>query len=79
MNSLDRNQKIYIDKESREELFNELCTNENNQTELKYLWSVDNLERYCLGKTGSADYAYSHIKALLKKEYKKWKEYKHNL
>ena len=74
--SLDRTMKIYIGELNRELLFNELYENENNTAFFKFLWSADNLERYCLGKTGLPDYAYSHIRALLKKEYVEWKKQK---
>jgi len=76
MNSSDTMLKIYIKQNSREELFKNLYENEGDTSFFKYLWSADNLERYCLGKTGSDDYAYSQISAMLKKEYKEWKTQK---
>lgn len=76
MSSLDTTMKIYINAVGREELFKELYESENDPAFFKYLWSPANLERYCLGRTGSNDYAYSHIRALLKKEYKEWKQQK---
>lgn len=77
--SLDREMKIYIKESERAVLFNELHENENNKAFFKLLWSAENLERYCMGKTGLADYAYSHIRVLLKKEYAEWKKAKNNV
>lgn len=85
--SLDSNQRIWIGEEAREQLFRELLTGEVHgigecntladvkatvKEEREYAFSAENLERYCLGDTGALDYAYSHIRSLLKKEYKEW-------
>ena len=68
--SLDPNQKIYIDEEGRNELFNKIISGEYTE---KYAFNTEYLERYCLGKTYLPDYAYSHIRILLKKEFKQYK------
>lgn len=70
--SLDENQRIYIDEEGRESLFNEIFEAQQKGQDIKYYFSSEYLERYCLGDTSAYDYAYSHIRALLKKEYKEW-------
>lgn len=93
--SLDSNQRIWIGEEQRKQLFNELITQEINEigecntvADVKaavkkvreYAFSAENLERYCFGDTGAFDYAYNHIRSLLKKEYKEWlstKNYTH--
>ena len=89
--SLDSNQRIWIEEDAREELFRELLTREVHEIgecntladvkatvkkEREYAFSAENLERYCVGDTGALDYAYSHIRSLLKKEYKSWLESK---
>ena len=78
--SLDVDQPIYISERTRKELFDYVlnkelsCTNEEDKKDwLKYAFSAENLARYCLGSTGRADYAYSHISKLLKKEYGDYK------
>jgi len=68
--SLDPNQKIYIDEEGRTELFDKILSGEYTE---KYAFNIECLERYCLGKTYLPDYAYSHIRSLLKKEFKQYK------
>jgi len=67
--SLDVNQNIYISPQGREEFFQHIT---NNNFDLKYAFSSEYLEKWCLGKTYLPDYAYSHIRSLLKKEYKEW-------
>lgn len=70
ISSLDPNQKIYIDEEGRNELFDKIIRGEYTE---KYAFNTECLERYCLGKTYLPDYAYSHIRSLLKKEFKQYK------
>ena len=68
--SLDTNQKIYIDEKDRNELFDKIISGEYKE---EYAFNTECLERYCLGKTYLPDYAYSHIRSLLKKEFKQYK------
>lgn len=68
--SLNENQKIYITEKNRLNLFQQIEPF-GNYTE-KYAFSTDCLERYCSGNTGLSDYAYSHIRSLLKKEFKEY-------
>lgn len=81
--SLDKNQLIYISEKGREELFNYILLQEKSDTLQRvwkdidglyeYMFSAENLERYCLGATNRADYAYKKISKLLRKEYEEWK------
>lgn len=73
LKSTDSSLKIYISEESRNEIFKDI---DENPDCIDYIFSAENLERYCLGKTHLADYAYSQIRRLLKKEYKEYKEQK---
>ncbi len=68
--SLNTNQKIYITEEARLELFQKI--EPFGDYTQQYAFSADCLERYCLGKTELPDYAYSHIRSLLKKEFKEY-------
>lgn len=81
--SLDTNQPIYISEKDREALFQKILAEEKSedlQSDWKdidglydYMFSAENLERYCLGATDRADYAYKKISKLLRKEYEEWK------
>lgn len=86
--STDPNQKIWIQEWVRDELFSDILAAEQEAAQkcysademkheiksvLDFYFSAENLERYCVGNTGLADYAYSHIRVLLKKEYAEWK------
>lgn len=86
--STDPNQKIWIQEWVRDELFSDTLAAEEEAAQkcysademkheikgvLDFYFSAENLERYCVGDTGLADYAYSHIRVLLKKEYAEWK------
>lgn len=81
--SLDTNQPIYISEKGREDLFNYILLQEKSDTLQRvwkdidglyeYMFSAENLERYCLGATNRADYAYKKISKLLRKEYEEWK------
>lgn len=81
--SLDKNQPIYISEKGREDLFNYILLQEKSETLQRvwkdieglyeYMFSAENLERYCLGATSRADYAYKKISKLLRKEYEEWK------
>ena len=81
--SLDKNQPIYISEKGRAELFNYILLQEKSDTLQRvwkdidglyeYMFSAENLERYCLGATNRADYAYKKISKLLRKEYEEWK------
>ena len=78
MSSLDTNQPIYISEECRENLFKHILEEEQLGCEeignlYEYMFSTENLERYCLGATNRADYAYKKISKLLRKEYEEWK------
>jgi len=68
--SLNENQKIYITEKNRLELFHKIEPFGDYSKE--YAFSTDCLERYCSGNTGLSDYAYSHIRSLLKKEFKEY-------
>lgn len=68
--SLNENQKIYITGKSRLELFHNI--EPFGEYTQEYAFSPECLERYCLGKTELPDYAYSHIRSLLKKEFKQY-------
>lgn len=68
--SLNKNQKIYIAEKDRLELFQQI--EPFGEYTQEYAFSAECLERYCLGKTYLPDYAYSHIRALLKKEFKEY-------
>lgn len=70
--SLNENQKIYITEKNRLQLFRKIEPFGDYTKE--YAFSTDCLERYCSGNTGLSDSAYSHIKALLKKEFKEYCE-----
>lgn len=72
--SLNKNQKIYITEHNRENLFKHIkeVQEEIEEMNIDYFFSAENLERYCSGKTCLFDYAYGHIRKLLKKEYKEW-------
>lgn len=84
--SLDKNQPIYILEDGREELFAHILEEEKSKNfddiwgDIKslydYMFSAENLERYCLGAIGRADYAYKKIGKLLRKEYEEWKNEK---
>lgn len=69
--SLNSNQKIYITEHGREDLFKHI-KEEQEEMNIDYFFTAENLERYCLGKTYLPDYAYGHVRRLLKKEYKEW-------
>ena len=69
--SLNRNQKIYITEYNRENLFKHI-KEVQDEMDIDYFFSAENLERYCSGKTNLGEYAYGHIRKLLKKEYKEW-------
>lgn len=83
LSSLDKNQPIYISEKGREDLFNYILLQEKSDTLQRvwedieglyeYMFSAENLERYCLGATNRADYAYKKISKLLRKEYEEWK------
>lgn len=68
--SLNRNLKIYITEKNRLDLFQTIKPF-GDRTE-EYAFSTDCLERYCSGDTGLSDSAYSHIRSLLKKEFKEY-------
>lgn len=70
--SLNENQKIYITEKNRLQLFHKIEPFGDYTKD--YAFSSDCLERYCSGNTGLSDSAYSHIKALLKKEFKEYCE-----
>lgn len=78
MHSTDKTMPIYIRSEEREELFNSIyeAEEENDREEVKLLLSSEYLEKICLGRTELPDYAYGHLRKLLKTEYKEWKEEK---
>ena len=69
--SSNRNQKIYITECNREQLFKHI-KEVQEEMDIDYFFSAENLERYCSGKTHLCEYAYGHIRKLLKKEYKEW-------
>ena len=69
--SLNRNQKIYITEYNRENLFKHI-KEVQDEMDIDYFFSAENLERYCSGKTHLCEYAYRHIRKSLKKEYKEW-------
>lgn len=81
--SLDKNQPIYISEKSREDLFNYILLQEESDTLQRvwkdidglyeYMFSAENLEKYCLGATNRGDYAYKRISKLLRKEYEERK------
>lgn len=81
--SLDTNQSIYISENGREELFQNILAEEKSENLQQvwkdidglynYMFSAENLERYCLGAMSRADYAYKKISKLLRKEYEEWK------
>lgn len=75
--SLDKNQPIYISEKDRVRLFNRILLEEENYKNVdnlyKYMFSAENLERYCLGATSRGDYAYNKISKLLRNEYEEWK------
>ena len=68
--SLNENQKIYITEKNRLKLFQQI--EPFGEYTKEYAFSTDCLERYCSGNTGLSDSAYSHIKSLLKKEFREY-------
>ena len=64
--SLNRNQKIYITEYNRENLFKHI-KEVQDEMDIDYFFSAENLERYCSGKTHLCEYAYGHIRKLLKR------------
>ncbi len=83
--SLDKNQSIFITKESRERLFNKISELENDPQELaenydgevlkmyRFMFSPEILEDYCIGKIWLCDNAYKSISRMLEEEYIDWK------
>jgi len=68
--SLNENQKIFITEKDRLDLFHKI--EPFGEYTKEYAFSTDCLERFCSGRTELPDYAYSHIRALLKKEFKEY-------
>lgn len=62
---------IYIEDFEKLLLFEEML--KSSKEDQKYLLSVENLERYCKGKTYLPDYTYNKVRAQLKREFKEWK------
>lgn len=76
MSSLDTSQPIYITEKIREELFEHILEAEKDCEDMEYMFSAENLEKYCLGAIERADYAYKKISRQLKKEYDEWRKNK---